>query len=114
MAGGNRFDSDGGKHNSPRVGDKILSLGHSPNFKLAVRPALVLLYGVKKDHKTTLGSKELQSALKQAGHKLEIVDDVAKLEMDLTSGKFDVALVDYGATRVAIAGTRQLPIQPAQ
>jgi hypothetical protein len=77
-------------------GDKVLSLGHNPRFKLAERPASVLLYGGSKERKTTLGSKELQSALKQAGHKLEIVDDVAKLEMDLTSGKFDVALVDYG------------------
>ena len=78
-------------------GDKILSLGHSPHFKLAERPALVLLYGgLQKITKRRWAARNYQSALKQAGHKLQIVDDVAKLEMDLTSGKFDVALVDYG------------------
>ena len=83
-------------------GDKFLSLGHGARFNLAARPASVLLYLGQADRKSTLGRKEVQSALKEAGHKLEIVDDAATLEMDVTSGKFDVALLDYGEA-VALA-----------
>jgi hypothetical protein len=76
-------------------GDKFLSLGHGARFNLATRPASVLMYLGQLDRKSTLGRKEVQSALKEAGHKLKIEDDIAKLETDVSSGKFDVVLVGY-------------------
>ena len=80
-------------------GDKLLSLGRGVRFQranAAARPASLLIYVGQKSRKSTLGSTQLQSTLKQAGHKLETVDDAAKLEQDVKSGKFDVVLVEYG------------------
>jgi hypothetical protein len=77
-------------------GDKFLVLGRGLLLHTAGRPASVLLYLGQKDGKPTLGSKELQSTLKNAGHKLETVDDTATLERDAKSGKFDVVLAEYG------------------
>src|SRR5712692_162505 len=61
----------------------------------AARPASVLIYISQKTGKSTLGGKELQTILTQAGHKLETVDDASRLEQDVKSGKFDLVLAEY-------------------
>jgi len=79
-------------------GDKLLSLGRGVRFQranLAARPASVLVYASPK---SSLGSTQLQSTLKQAGHKLQTAGDAATLEQDLKSTKFDLVLVEYGDT----------------
>ena len=84
-------------------GDKFLALGRGVLRHNAARPASILLYVGQKDRKSTLGNKVLQSTLKQAGHKVETVDDTATLEQDVKSGKFDLVLAEYGDA-VALAG----------
>jgi len=61
----------------------------------AARPASILIYVSQKTGKSTLSGKELQSILKQAGHKLETAEDTSKLEQDVKSGKFDLVLAEY-------------------
>src|ERR1700693_5614417 len=79
-------------------GDKLLSLGRGVRYQranVAARPASVLVYAGPK---SSLGSTQLQSTLKQAGHKLQTVGNAATLEQDLKSSKFDLILVEYGDT----------------
>jgi hypothetical protein len=83
------------------------------------RPASVLIYISRNTGKSTLGSKELQSVLKQAGHKLEMVDDARMLDRDVDSGKFDIVLAEYPdavafATRMkeASANAVIVPVMP--
>jgi len=61
----------------------------------AARPASVLIYVCQQTGKSTLGGKELQSILKQAGHKIETVQDASTLEQNVKSGKFDLVLAEY-------------------
>jgi DNA-binding NtrC family response regulator len=63
---------------------------------VAARPASVLIFLGGNRGKSGLANPELQSTLKQAGHKIEAVDDAARLEQDLKAGKFDLILVEYG------------------
>ena len=86
-------------------GDKLLSLGRGVRFQranVAARPASVLIYVGQNNSKSSLGNTQLQSTLKQAGHKLETVNDSATLEQDVKSGKFDVILAEY-SDAVALA-----------
>src|ERR1700730_8947744 len=79
-------------------GDKLLSLGRGVRYQranVAARPASVLVYAGPK---SSLGSTQLQSTLKQAGPKLQTVANGATLEQDLKSTKFDLILVEYGDT----------------
>jgi hypothetical protein len=73
-------------------------LGRGVRFDRVSRaklPASVLIYVSQNAGISTLGSKDLQTILKQAGHKLEMVNDVSRLEADVKSGKFDLILSEY-------------------
>ena len=85
----------------------------------SARPASVLIYISRNTGKSTLGSKELQSVLKQGGHKFEVVDDAGLLDRDAESGRFDVVLAEYPdavafATRMKAAPANAVivPVMP--
>jgi hypothetical protein len=85
----------------------------------SARAASVLIYVSRNTGKSTLGSTELQSVLKQVGHKFEMVDDAAMLDRDVESGKFDVVLAEYPdavafatRTKAASANAVIVPVMP--
>ena len=60
---------------------------------------------------STLTSSKLQATLKQAGHKLQMVEGASQLDEALKSGKVDVVLVDFAD----VAGiARQLQSAPSK
>src|SRR5207302_2090604 len=61
----------------------------------AARPASGLIYVSQQTGKSTLGGKELHAILKQAGHKIETVEDASSLEQNVKSGKVDLVLAEY-------------------
>jgi hypothetical protein len=97
-------------------------LGRGVRFDRTSRaklPASVLIYVSQNAGRSTLGSKELQSVLKQAGHKFEIVNDASILDQDVRSGKFDLVLAEYPdaiafVDRVTVASSNAvvIPVMP--
>ena len=89
-------------------GDKLLAIGHGVRFQRAYasRPANVVIYSNGSQNGATLKSVKLQTTLKQAGHKIQVVEGVSQLDAALKSGKVDVVLTDF-ADAAGIAGQLQ-------
>ena len=91
-------------------GDKLLAIGRGVRFQRvsAAREANLLIYSRSG---AALSNAKLQSTLKQAVHKLQLVKDGAQLDGALKSGRVDVVLVDFGD----LSGiTQQLQSAPSQ
>ncbi len=78
-------------------GDKLLAIGRGVRFQRAYaeRQANLVIYSNGAQNGATLSSTGLQTTLKRAGHKLQIVQDGSQLDEALKSGKVDVVLVDF-------------------
>jgi hypothetical protein len=79
-------------------GDKFVVLGRGMrllNVKASAHPASILIY-MNRASRVAAAEREfqLQSTLKQAGHKPSVVDDQRALDKALTSGKYDLVLAD--------------------
>jgi ABC-type amino acid transport substrate-binding protein len=87
-------------------GDKLLAIGRGVRFQRAYaeRQANLVIYSIGAQNGATLSSTGLQTTLKRAGHKLQIVQDSSQLDQALKSGKVDVVLVNFadlgGITRL--------------
>jgi ABC-type amino acid transport substrate-binding protein len=95
-------------------GDKLLAIGRGVRFQRAYaeRQANLVIYSNGAQNGATLSSTGLQTTLKRAGHKLQIVQDGLQLDDALKSGRVDVVLVDFtdlgGITRLL----RSAPSKP--
>jgi ABC-type amino acid transport substrate-binding protein len=79
-------------------GDKLLAIGRGVRFQraYAATQANLLIYSTGTQRDAILSSTKLQTTLKRAGHKLQIVEGDSQLDEALKSGKVDVVLVDFG------------------
>lgn len=78
-------------------GDKLLVLGRGIRFQLgfAAEPATILLYRQPGSPGLAgLSDPKLQSALREAGHKLYSAESREELEQSLQEGTYDVVLAD--------------------
>jgi len=94
-------------------GDKLLVIGRGVRFQnaYAQHQANILIYSNGTQSGAILSSAKLQATLKQAGHKLQMVEGASQLDEALKSGKVDVVLADFAD----IAGiTRQLQSAPSK
>ena len=94
-------------------GDKLLSPGSVVRFRLVYgsHPATVLIYAHGNQSIATLSSAKLQSAIKDAGLKLQTADSPSQLDEALKLGKADVVVADLAD----IAGiTRQVQESPSK
>jgi hypothetical protein len=80
-------------------GDKFVVLGRSVRAELMRRsahPASILLYNNPASRIPTAEKEyRLASMLKQAGHKILVLQDQVQLDEALTSRGFDIVLTDY-------------------
>ena len=78
-------------------GDKLLANGRGVRFQRAYaeHQANLVIYSNGAQNGATLSSTTLQTTLKRAGHKLQMVQDGSHLDEALKSGKVDVVLVDF-------------------
>jgi ABC-type amino acid transport substrate-binding protein len=78
-------------------GDKLLAIGRGVRFQRAYaeRQANLVIYSNGAQNGATLSSTGLQTTLKRAGHKLQIVQDRSQLDETLKSGRVDVVLVNF-------------------
>jgi AmiR/NasT family two-component response regulator len=91
-------------------GDKFLLLGRGVNFRrayAAVHPASILIYAQPQRHATkAIRDPRLQNDLKQAGHRVTMVETEAALARALESDRVDLVLTDVAdADRVFKAGS---------
>jgi ABC-type amino acid transport substrate-binding protein len=94
-------------------GDHLLVIGRGVRFQRAYasRQANVVIYSNRNQSGATLESVKLQTTLKHAGHKLQMVEGSSQLDEALKSGTVDVVLADFAD----VAGiTRQLQSAPSK
>ena len=84
-----------GPHPAKACGDKLLAMTRSIGLFKAYVPwksASILIY---QGHAgSLLRDKQFQSSLKAAGHKIEIVDSESQIDPKLSTGKYDLVLVE--------------------
>lgn len=79
-------------------GDKFLRMGQALRLGRAPRPASILIY-MQPDSLVPAAAKDLKlsAAMKQAGHRLHMVERESDLETALRSGAYDIVLGDVSA-----------------
>lgn len=94
-------------------GDKLLAIGRGVRFQhaYAARQANVVIYSAGTQSAANLGSTRLQTTLRRAGHKLQVVEGGSQLDEALKSGKVDVVLVDFADLAEV---TRLLQLAPSK
>jgi ABC-type amino acid transport substrate-binding protein len=94
-------------------GDHLLVIGRGVRFQRAYaqRQANLVIYSDETQSGAILMSAKLQTTLKQAGYKLQMVEGASQLEESLKSGKVDVVLADFADIAEI---TRQLQSAPSK
>jgi hypothetical protein len=79
-------------------GDELLTVSRGLRFQRAYagRQANLVIYSTVTSSAGPLRSAKLLTTLKQAGHKLQTVEDLSQLDRVLKSGKVDVVLAEFG------------------
>jgi len=96
-------------------GDKLMSLARGIRLQrayMAARSASILIYTGTGGGGKALKEAQLQSSLKQAGHKLQMIEDARQLDQALSSGKFDLVLVDFTEAATLSQHMASLPSRP--
>jgi len=96
-------------------GDKFLVIGKGIRYErahAAVHPGSILIYRNKGIEDAKAGS-DLETALKKAGHKIQTVDDVSKLDSTLQAGKFDLVVVNLADAPLVEQQIISSPSKPA-
>jgi ABC-type amino acid transport substrate-binding protein len=94
-------------------GDKLLAIGRGVRFQRAsaAHEANLVIYSAGTERRAVLANNNLQTALRRAVRKLQILQDGSELDEALKSGRVDVVLVDF----VDLAGiTQQLRSAPSK
>jgi hypothetical protein len=84
-------------HSAGACGDKLLAMTRSIGIYKAYVPwrtASILIYQVQSG--SPLKDKQFQSSLKQAGHKVQTIDNASQLDQALSGKKYDLVLAEIG------------------
>jgi hypothetical protein len=95
-------------------GDKLLVLGRGVRFQrafAAVHPASILLFA-RRASAVPAAMKDFEATLKDAGHKLQTVEDSTKLAESLKTGKYDLVLVDVADAAALEQDVQSSPSKP--
>ena len=96
-------------------GDKLVSLARGIRLQRAyqaARSASILIYTGRSSGANTLKEREIQSSLKQAGHKIQTVENIGQFDQALTSGRFDLVLADLSEAPALAQRVASLPSRP--
>lgn len=95
-------------------GDKLLVLGRGVRFQrafAAVHPASILIF-TPRASAVPSAMKDFETTLKDAGHKLQAVEDSTKLAELLKTGKYDLVLVSVAEALTLAPGIQSSPSKP--
>ena len=95
-------------------GDKLLAIGRGVRFQhaYAARQANLVIYSAGTQSGATLGSTKLETTLRRAGHRVQIVEGGSQLDEALQAGKVDVVLVDFADLAEITRLLRSAPSKP--
>ncbi|HSP05805.1 MAG TPA: hypothetical protein VLR94_01450 [Acidobacteriota bacterium] len=96
-------------------GDKFLVVGRGIRYErayAAVHPGSILIYR-NMNYEDPKSGTDLEKALRKAGHKIETVDDVTKLDATLKTGKFDLVVLNLADTPLLEDQIIKSPSKPA-
>jgi hypothetical protein len=98
-------------------GDKFLLIGHGAGFQkgyAAVHPASILIYVQGKSAKAlAIRDPQLAAGLKRAGHKVNVLEDRARLIQTLNSARYDIVLADFSDAIALESEVRASNAKPA-
>jgi hypothetical protein len=98
-------------------GDKFLLIGRGAGFQkryAAVHPASILmLVPAKSDKALAIGDPEIPKSLRKAGHKVEILNDQARLTGQLNAARYDIVLADFSDAVALESEVRASNAKPA-
>ena len=98
-------------------GDKFLLIGQGARFQrgyAAVHPASILItLHQKSDKALAVGDPQLAASLKQAGHKVQILEDPSRLTETLSSARYDIVLADFSDAIALESQVRAANAKPA-
>jgi hypothetical protein len=85
-------------------GDKFLLAGRGARFQrgyCAIHPASILVYANPKSGRAAaMGDPQFLNALKQAGHKPQMIAELGKFDDLIASGRYDIVLADFADAAV--------------
>ncbi len=94
-------------------GDKLLVLGRGVRFQSGTQSASILLYVHSGSASSAaLGDLKFQSALRDAGHKLQVVGSREELDGALKNGKYDIILTDTSDAAALETATQSAASKP--
>ncbi len=95
-------------------GDKLLVIGRGVRFQRANAQyqANLVIYSNGTQSGSILTSAKLQTTLKHAGHKLQMVEGASQLDEALKSGKVDVVLADFADVAGIARELQSAPSKP--
>ena len=96
-------------------GDKLLILGRGVRFQgdSGSQAASILLYShVGSPAAAAVGDPKFQSALRDAGHKVQAVGSREELDRALRTGKYDIILADFADAPALEQSARAAPSKP--
>lgn len=78
-------------------GDKLLAIGRGVRFQRvsAAHEANLLIYSAGTERSAVLGNNNVQTAIRRAVRKLQLIQDGSELDEALKSGRVDIVLVDF-------------------
>jgi ABC-type amino acid transport substrate-binding protein len=84
-------------------GDKLAAVGRgfTAQRNIAKHKASIAIVLSGRAIGTILKDVKLQATLKQAGHQVQVVQDISQLDLAVKSGKVDVVLVDVADANLA-------------
>ena len=97
-------------------GDKFLVIAGARALRgyAASHPAAILMYRpAKADKSLAIQDPQLAAGLKQAGHKVDVLDDASKLADTLNAGRYDIVLADFADAIAFEPQVRQAATKPA-
>jgi ABC-type amino acid transport substrate-binding protein len=95
-------------------GDKLLAIGRGVRFQQvsAAHEANLVIYSAGTERRAVLANNNLQTALRRAVRKLQILQDGSGLDEALKSGRVDVVLVDFADLAGITQQLRSAPSKP--
>lgn len=100
---------------SEACGDKFLRVGRGARFQrgyVALHPARIALFS-RPDTAAGRAIRELEPALRRAGHHTQLVPDAAGLDAALRAAPFDLVMVEMADVRAIDSRLAGLPSRPA-
>jgi len=96
-------------------GDKFLLIAGARALRTSVarHPASILMYSPARAKGLAIQDPQIAAGLKQAGHKVQILNDGSKLSATLNAGRYDIVLADFADAIAFESQVRQAVSKPA-